>query len=364
MSELERIKITTNEVADARVDELVKRDQEARRPAAPANREPPRVPFYYNPMWVYTFAGAIGAITNWAILEPFVSERNRNEGGVNMLASLLLFPLTGAFVGLFIAMSDAALSRNISRALYCGVVGLVIGFIAGIAGSIVGNIVFYFLTQLAFSFIPQSSIQSGHFSIEDINGIAFFLLMVGRALAWTLVATGMGLGQGIALKSKKLVLNGLVGGVIGGFIGGLAFDPIDKMLHGAAESSGAASRFFGLMAVGMAVGFFMGLVENMAKDAWLYMKAGPLAGKQFVIYKDPTTLGSSPKCDIYLFKDAAIEPNHAELRAVGTRYQLKDLGSRQGTFVNGKQVDSHMLQPGDTVVLGETVLEYAERERK
>ena len=61
MSELERIKITANEVADTRVDELIARDREARRPAAPANREPPKVPLYYNPIFVYTIMGGLVA---------------------------------------------------------------------------------------------------------------------------------------------------------------------------------------------------------------------------------------------------------------------------------------------------------------
>lgn len=353
MSDLEHIRITASEVQDERVDDLVKQDQAARRPAAPTNREPPRVPFYYNPIWVYTFFAGLAAFGVWAAFEPFFKEGVAGQKeSESAFAILLLFPTMGAAIGLFIAMSDALLSRNIQRALQCGAVGLGVGFLAGLLGMIAAIVVFGLAMQMILAISGPGR----------IHGIGLFILMVGRATAWTFAATGMGLGQGIALKSKKLMINGLVGGMLGGFLGGLAFDPINLAL-GEGDTA-LLSRMFGFTMIGLAVGFFTGLIENMAKDAWLYMKAGPLAGKQFVIYKDPTTLGSSPKCDVYLFKDAAIEPQHAELRAVGTRFQLKDMGTRQGTYVNGRRIETHMLQPGDSVVLGETVLEYAERERK
>ena len=354
MEELERIKITLSEVQDSRVDELVARDEAARRPTAPANREPPKVPLYYNPMLIYAIAGGLGALGAWSAIEPFIQEGRalrdlQNPKPEYILALIALFPVMGATIGLMVAVSDALLSRNLSRAAFCGAIGLGVGLLAGTIGIFAGGFCYGIIRQVGFSIFPPHPPRMG--------GPALFVQMVARALAWTIVATGMGLGQGIALKSKKLVLNGLVGALIGGFLGGLLFDPIDLIFGG--SGSAATSRCVGMTTIGVAVGFFTGLVESMAKDAWLYMKAGPLAGKQFVIYKDPTILGSSPKCDVYLFKDAAIEPKHAELRAIGPRYQIKDLGTAQGVYVNGKRVESHVLQSGDTVVLGETVLEYA-----
>lgn len=350
MTELEKITITFDEVQDPKVDKLVAQNAEARGPVVPANREAPRVPLYYNPMFIYALAGGLAAFGAWSVLEPTI--HHTPQGGEEGIGLFALFPTMGAAVGLMLAVSDALLSRNLTRAFLCGSIGLGIGFLVGLVGHFVAGFLFMFAIAAVAALMRGS--QS-----EEITGIAFFVLMVGRSMAWTLAAMGMGLGQGVALRSKKLVMNGLVGGVIGGFLGGMAFDPIGKVVGG-----GGASRGFGMVIIGTAVGFFIGLVESMAKDAWLYMKAGPLAGKQFVIYKDPTVLGSSPKCDVYLFKDAAIEPRHAELRAVGTRYQIKDLGTKQGIYVNGRRVDSHMLQPGDQVVLGETVLEYAERPKK
>jgi pSer/pThr/pTyr-binding forkhead associated (FHA) protein len=74
-------------------------------------------------------------------------------------------------------------------------------------------------------------------------------------------------------------------------------------------------------------------------------------------------LGSAPKCDIYLFKDPAIDPKHATVAKSGSRYLLSDGGSPTGTTVNGRRVDKHVLQPGDVIALGDTVLRYQERAR-
>ena len=42
-----------------------------------------------------------------------------------------------------------------------------------------------------------------------------------------MAAIPAGIGQGIALRENKVLLNGLLGGVLGGLLGGLVFDPIN-----------------------------------------------------------------------------------------------------------------------------------------
>jgi pSer/pThr/pTyr-binding forkhead associated (FHA) protein len=47
----------------------------------------------------------------------------------------------------------------------------------------------------------------------------------------------------------------------------------------------------------------------------------------------------------------------------GNRYIIKDEGSGTGVFVNGRKVDSCVLQPGDIVTIGQTVLKYHDRSK-
>jgi len=94
------------------------------------------------------------------------------------------------------------------------------------------------------------------------------------------------------------------------------------------------------------------------------MRKGPLAGKQFIMFKDTTILGSSPKAEIYLFKDDAIEPKHAVIYNRGGRFEIEDCGTPDGTYVNGVAVKRTYLKPGDQIVLGKTVLEFTLKENK
>jgi hypothetical protein len=172
-----------------------------------------------------------------------------------------------------------------------------------------------------------------------------------------------GLGQGIALREKKVAVNGLLGGVLGGLIGGLLFDPIN-LIFTSADGSAWLSRMIGFVCIGLMVGLFVGLVEGWTKTAWLLMQAGSLAGKQFVIYRDTTVLGSSPKAEIYLFKDEAIEPRHAVIYNRGGRFEIEDCNTRDGTYVNGVPIKRQFIQSGDKVILGKTVLEFQLKETR
>ena len=113
------------------------------------------------------------------------------------------------------------------------------------------------------------------------------------------------------------------------------------------------------------VGLFVGIVEQWTKSAWLLMRAGPLAGKQFVVFRNPTVLGSSPKADIYLFKDEAIEPRHALIHDRGGR--LRDRGHElppTAPTSTASPSSGRSSSAGDQIVLGKTVLEFALKESK
>jgi hypothetical protein len=65
-------------------------------------------------------------------------------------------------------------------------------------------------------------------------------------------------------------------------------------------------------------------------------------------------LGRSNECD-YAIPDATVSARHAELEHDEDGWLIRDLGSRNGTRVNGWLVSERRLLPGDTVTLGSTV---------
>jgi len=76
-----------------------------------------------------------------------------------------------------------------------------------------------------------------------------------------------------------------------------------------------------------------------------------------VVRGDVARLGRSPECAIAFAGEHAgvVSAFHAELRHGATGWQLKDLGSRNGTFLNGRRVTGEaLLKAGDVIGLGET----------
>jgi pSer/pThr/pTyr-binding forkhead associated (FHA) protein len=108
----------------------------------------------------------------------------------------------------------------------------------------------------------------------------------------------------------------------------------------------------------------MALVDRFARTAWLRVRTGPLAGKAFVLYRTPTTVGSSPDAHIYLFKDAEIDALHAQIHRIGSSHEVEDMGSRHGTKVADREVRRRRLVSGDQIVVGNTILEFEERSKQ
>jgi Protein of unknown function (DUF3662)/FHA domain len=79
-----------------------------------------------------------------------------------------------------------------------------------------------------------------------------------------------------------------------------------------------------------------------------------LDDRRYVLDGPTATLGRSRECDCVL-ADPNVSRRHAELRRGPTGdWQIVDLGSTNGVKVNGRQVDTSRLSPGDDVVLGTT----------
>jgi hypothetical protein len=232
-------------------------------------------------------------------------------------------------------------------------VGLVVGIVGGFICSIAAELAYAPLSKLAQS-------QSGD-SQSALSTFGFVLQMFGRGLAWCLAGVAMGLGQGIALRSKRLLAYGLLGGVVGGLLGGILFDPIDMMLLGGDKPSAHISRMIGFTVIGACVGAMIGLVELLARDAWLRMTQGPLSGKEFLLFKDLMNVGASPKSDIYLFNDALVAKDHAIIRSIGDECEIEARATTHPVLVNNRTVTRSRLRHGDNVTIGRTVFVFQRR---
>jgi hypothetical protein len=83
-----------------------------------------------------------------------------------------------------------------------------------------------------------------------------------------------------------------------------------------------------------------------------------MEGRRLVVGPGGVTLGRSRECDIVL-SDPNVSRQHAEVRARGGSWVLTDLGSTNGSRINGRPVEgSEVIRPGDEIELGSTQLRF------
>lgn len=87
----------------------------------------------------------------------------------------------------------------------------------------------------------------------------------------------------------------------------------------------------------------------------IVMSAGPTPGKIFELTQTDTTIGRDIHAGIVI-NVPEISRRHARFRREPGTYSLEDLGSTNGTFVNGQRLTApYLLRSGDTIMLGEAV---------
>jgi hypothetical protein len=83
-------------------------------------------------------------------------------------------------------------------------------------------------------------------------------------------------------------------------------------------------------------------------------------GRDLTLDQGVTVIGRSSGCDIVV-DDPNVSRRHAEIRRLGEGYSLVDLGSTNGTEVNGQRVGETSLMNGDVIGVGTTRLTFERR---
>ena len=90
-----------------------------------------------------------------------------------------------------------------------------------------------------------------------------------------------------------------------------------------------------------------------APTARLEFILGPMANQSLSLSEEVTTIGSVAGSTVVL-ADPAVSRKHAAIRKANGMYELADLGSTNGVYVNGHKVPKKTLEPGDIIRVGNT----------
>jgi hypothetical protein len=259
----------------------------------------------------------------------------------DFLANVVFYSLCGMTIAVCLGIAESAVDRNWQAAVTSGAVAAGVGLVGGVVVSL-------FVDRLYDLLVggPEA-------------GAAMGRQMLARAASWGVMGLFLAAAPGIVLRNFKKLWIGALGGLIGGVIGGLLFEPLGRVTGGNVH----VSRLIAIVVIGLTAGAATGMIENAAKSGWFKVTAGVIAGKQFVLYRNPTYIGGSPQCHIYLFKDPQVGRRHAAVHVVPGGFEIEDLPLGAKTTVNGVPVTRARLRNGDRVAIGKTTFSFQEKVR-
>jgi hypothetical protein len=281
----------------------------------------------------------------WGVTEltnlPHLASRATSKTGLDAYIGVWTAVLEIVFVAVIVGFDRAvsgAWEEAGRRALRSIIPSAIAGFVAG------------FCAQAVYTQMIESAFRSGDFSPGSAR------LYLARALGWAIFGLGAGVVLGVIERSPKKAINGAIGGLVGGAVGGLVFQFTSLHL----SSSERLARLLGLLAISALVALATQAVETVRREAWLRVVAGGMTGKEFILYHAVTRIGSSPQCEIFLLKDPAVEPLHAQIEDRTTQ-RILTASPAAPVLVNGSPATSHVLRDGETLQIGTTVMSYSER---
>jgi pSer/pThr/pTyr-binding forkhead associated (FHA) protein len=102
----------------------------------------------------------------------------------------------------------------------------------------------------------------------------------------------------------------------------------------------------------------MGTAPGATRQAELTIETGPDAGHSHRAGDRALRMGRSPDNDIIL-RDPATSGHHARVERRGDTFWIVDLGSTNGTLVNGEPIQEKQLNHGDRVTIGQNAVQFS-----
>jgi pSer/pThr/pTyr-binding forkhead associated (FHA) protein len=288
-----------------------------------------------------TILGIIAGVVGWALVEPFKPQIDTPAWSVFETALMLAW---GVFIGGAVGF-HSGLNRGSRVHAFRE---LALGVIFGSIGILIGR-----------------GLSSPFVGLINMPGVG----IMGRAIVFCIFGAGIGAGVGFSTFVPRRALQGLIGGAIGGAIAGFLFDIVGATLAGitlvaqGVEAGkvgevGGPARGLTAAILGGCIALMIGIIEALAKSAWIRLELGRNEGKEWVIDKPTFMIGRHERADIPLFGDTNVAPQHAAIHKQGANYTVVDQGTPMGIGVNGQRVSQAVLRPNDVIQIGGMSLRF------
>ena len=225
---------------------------------------------------IYIIMGLCSGLTSFALIELI------SDSGIKSYLHLSL--LQGAFLGLcfgfIFGFSDGILYKELKS-------GLLKAGISAAAGALIAA-----AAQIAAS---QAMLVTSNLFNADYNKSIDIILPLWRSAGWMLMGMTIGAIDGIMKRTARRAAAGLLGGLAGGLSGGLVFEFITRLFP-----DNFIIRIFGLLIMGVLIGFFLGEFERRFSYGRLKILNGRLKDREYLLIKRKTLIGSKIRDDIYL----------------------------------------------------------------
>lgn len=97
---------------------------------------------------------------------------------------------------------------------------------------------------------------------------------------------------------------------------------------------------------------------EIPRQPWAWLRPrGDMQKAGFPINRDQIVIGRDVKADVML-NNESVSRRHSEIVRLAEGYLLRDLNSKNGTYVNGQRIQEYLLQEGDMVAIGDFQLNF------
>ena len=295
---------------------------------------------------VLSAAGLISGVAIWMAWNLLPATDDSFTANMQSSVSITLI------IAMILVLADAGLNRSASKLGRSVLFAFPAAVVASLLFGLIANWTYTALVENTYNALMDSGLDpyADSFYTEFANRNH-----LNRGLAWMVLGLSAGISVGVPSLALRRILVTAAGGALGGFIGGFLFD----FFQGQTEA-----QIVGLCVTGGAVGLSVSLLEQATKSSWLEIVRGGMAGKQFILYQNSITLGSSPAANVTLIKDPGIAAFAATIKKFGSSVSISATDRAIPISVDGVTAFEHKLKEGSVIMLGSTEIRFREKAKQ